>query len=44
MGKYKYNAQLYSDVGRGYEYCGNGKFFENKKEAIKYKNNFKSKN
>lgn len=43
MGKYKYNAQLCSDVGSGYEYCGNGKFFETKKEAIKYKNQFKSK-
>lgn len=39
----KYNAQIYTDVGNGFAYTGNGKFFETKKEAVKYKNQFNSK-
>lgn len=39
----KYNAQIYTDVGNGFAYSGNGKFFKTKKEAVKYKNQFNSK-
>lgn len=36
--KYKYNCQILSSVnGKDWFYCGNGKFFETKKEAQAFK-------
>lgn len=38
--KYKYNCQILSSAnGKDWFYCGNGKFFETKKEARAFKRN-----